>query len=76
MSLTKTFQGLKASTSSKNISSTCYARLRAGHFHIMSSPQENFPIKQKSESFAAFKNTTKVSLLRHTPDSWNRTDGI
>ena len=45
MSLTKTFQGLKASTSSKNISSTCYARLRAGHFHIMSSPQENFPIK-------------------------------
>ena len=49
MSLTKTFQGLKASTSSKNISSTCYARLRAGHFHIMSSPQENFPIKQKKE---------------------------
>ena len=50
MSLTKTFQGLKASTSSKNISSTCYARLRAGHFHIMSSPQENFPIKQKTRT--------------------------
>ena len=62
MSLTKTFQGLKASTSSKNISSTCYARLRAGHFHIMSSPQENFPIKQKKEhkNLCSFKGDNRI----------------